>query len=78
MSGLSWFLFIVLIAGWLTGVLAKGGWFGAVGDVAIGVMVGGLLLGSDGIVSSGLPTSMLVAACGAGIMIFLLRVIRSA
>lgn len=76
MSGLSWFLVSGLVAGWLTGVLAKGGWFGAVGDVAIGLVVGGFLLGSGGILARGQPNSMLVATCGGGIMIFLLRVIR--
>lgn len=71
MSGLSWLLVSGLAAGWLTGVLAKGGWIGA-----IGIVVGGFLLGSGGILARGQPNSMLVATCGAGIMIFLLRVIR--
>jgi len=77
MSGLSWFILISLIAGWLVGLLVKGGWFGVIGDITLSAVVGGFLFDSAGISTVGLPGSLLVATIGATIMIFLLRVIRS-
>lgn len=41
---LLWFLIVGLVAGWLAGVLVKGGGFGVVGDIVIGVI--GAVLGS--------------------------------
>ena len=49
-----WFLLIGLVAGWLAGQLTKGGGFGLVGDLVVGVigaLLGGFLfwpVGSDG------------------------------
>jgi uncharacterized membrane protein YeaQ/YmgE (transglycosylase-associated protein family) len=43
---LLWFLLIGLAAGWLAGQLTKGGGFGLVGDLIVGVigaLLGGLL-----------------------------------
>ena len=38
-----WFILIGLIAGWLAGVLVKGGGFGVLGDIVVGIV--GALLG---------------------------------
>jgi uncharacterized membrane protein YeaQ/YmgE (transglycosylase-associated protein family) len=43
-----WFLLIGLAAGWLAGQLTKGGGFGLVGDLVVGVvgaLLGGFLFG---------------------------------
>lgn len=36
--GFVWFIFIGLIAGWLAGVIVKGGGFGLLGDIVVGVI----------------------------------------
>ena len=36
--GLIWFILIGLAAGWLTGQIMKGGGFGVVGDIVVGVL----------------------------------------
>jgi uncharacterized membrane protein YeaQ/YmgE (transglycosylase-associated protein family) len=41
-----WFLLVGVIAGWLAGVLVKGGGFGLIGDLVVGIigaLIGGLL-----------------------------------
>ena len=46
-----WFLPVGVIAGWLAGVLLKGGGFGLIGDLVVGIigaLIGGLLFGGLG------------------------------
>ena len=38
-----WFILVGLVAGWLAGVLVKGGGFGVIGDIIVGIL--GALLG---------------------------------
>ncbi|MHC1713298.1 MAG: GlsB/YeaQ/YmgE family stress response membrane protein [Solidesulfovibrio sp.] len=79
MNGLLWFLLVGLIAGWLAGVLVKGGGFGVVGDIAVGIIgavIGGFLFSAVGIGVGGFLGSIIVATVGAVILIFLLRLIR--
>ena len=33
-----WFLLVGVIAGWLAGVLVKGGGFGLIGDLVVGII----------------------------------------
>lgn len=77
-----WFIVIGLIAGWLAGVLVKGGGFGLVGDIIVGVLgavLGGFLFRSLGVsAGGGLIGSILVATVGAVTLIFILRVIKRA
>lgn len=77
---LLWFLLVGLIAGWLAGQVMKGGGYGLVGDMIVGVigaLLGGWLFGRLGIgVGYGLIGSIIVAFVGALILIFLLRLIR--
>ncbi len=79
---LLWFLVVGLIAGWLAGVLVKGGGFGIVGDLAMGVLgafLGGFLFRSLGIgAGGGLLGSIIVATVGAVVLILLLRLVRRA
>jgi uncharacterized membrane protein YeaQ/YmgE (transglycosylase-associated protein family) len=81
MGILSWIV-VGLIAGWLAGLVVKGGGFGCVGDIIVGV-VGGLLGGwlasrffHMGDPMSGINfESIVVAFIGAVILIIILRLI---
>ena len=81
MGILSWIV-VGLIAGWLAGLVVKGGGFGCIGDVVVGV-VGALLGGwiasyffhmGDAITGINLQ-SILVAFVGAVIFVIALRLI---
>jgi uncharacterized membrane protein YeaQ/YmgE (transglycosylase-associated protein family) len=81
LTNLIWFLLIGLIAGWLAGRVMRGGGFGVVGDMIVGVLgalLGGWLFGVLGIGVGGLIGSIITAFVGAVILIALLRVIRRA
>ena len=81
LTGLIWFLLIGLIAGWLAGQIMRGGGYGVVGDMIVGVigaLIGGWLFGALGIGVGGLIGSIITAFVGAVILIALLRVIRRA
>ncbi len=78
-TSLIWFLLIGLIAGWLAGQVMRGGGYGLVGDMIIGVigaLLGGWLFGLLGISAGGLIGSIIMAFVGAVVLIFLLRAIR--
>jgi len=78
---LLWFLFIGVAAGWLAGQVMKGGGYGLVGDLVIGVigaLIGGWLLGSLGIFAGGLIGSLITATIGAVVLLFLIRLIKKA
>jgi len=81
LTGLIWFLLIGLIAGWLAGRVMRGGGFGVIGDMIVGVigaLLGGWLFGVLGIAAGGLIVAIITAFVGAVILILLLRLIRRA
>jgi uncharacterized membrane protein YeaQ/YmgE (transglycosylase-associated protein family) len=83
MSGtaLIWFLLIGLIAGWLAGQVMRGGGYGVIGDMIVGVigaLLGGWLFGALGISAGGIIGAIITAFVGAVILILLLRVIKRA
>ena len=75
--GLIAWLIIGGIAGWLAGVIMKGGGFGIFGDIVVGIIgavIGGFLAGLIGIhIGSGLISSIITATAGAALLIFILR-----
>jgi uncharacterized membrane protein YeaQ/YmgE (transglycosylase-associated protein family) len=75
-----WFILVGLIAGWFAGMLVKGGGFGVLGDIVVGVLgalVGGFLFGFLGFSGGGgLLGSIVVATVGAVVLIFVLRLIK--
>ncbi len=79
---LIWFLLVGLVAGWLAGKLMKGGGFGVVGDIVVGVigaLLGGFLFRSLGVSSGGgLLGAIIVATIGAVVLIFVLRLFKRA
>lgn len=81
MGILSWIV-VGLIAGWLAGLVVKGGGYGCIGDIIVGV-IGGLLGGwiasyffHMGDAMSGFNLqSILVAFVGAVIFVIILRLV---
>lgn len=75
-----WFILVGLVAGWLAGVVMKGGGYGILGDIIIGVvgaLLGGWLFGILGLgAGGGLLGSIVVAFIGACILIFLIRLLK--
>jgi uncharacterized membrane protein YeaQ/YmgE (transglycosylase-associated protein family) len=76
------FLLVGLVAGWLAGKLVRGGGYGLLGDMVIGVIgaiIGGFLLpkfGLDRIVTIAILNQIVVATIGAVILLLLLRLIK--
>jgi uncharacterized membrane protein YeaQ/YmgE (transglycosylase-associated protein family) len=79
---LLWFLIIGLVAGWLAGMLVKGGGFGLIGDLVVGVIgavLGGWLFSTLGAsAGGGLIGSLVVATIGAVILLVIVRMIKRA
>lgn len=76
-----WFLLIGLAAGWLAGRIMKGGGFGIVGDLVVGIvgaLIGGFLFSALGIAAYGLVGALVMATVGAIVLIALLRVFGKA
>lgn len=73
-------LVIGAIAGWLAGQIMKGGGFGLVGDIVIGIVgavVGGWLLPRLGVfVLGGMLGEILSAVIGACVVLFLVRLFK--
>jgi uncharacterized membrane protein YeaQ/YmgE (transglycosylase-associated protein family) len=78
---LAW-LIIGAIAGWLAGVLVKGGGFGVLVDILVGIVgafIGGWLAGAMGIgIGGGMIASIVTATIGAVILLVILRLIKRA
>jgi len=81
MSGLIWWILVGLIAGFLAGKVMKGGGFGVVMDIVVGIagaIIGGFVLGLVGIHAGGLIGSIVVAFVGAVILIWIVRQLKKA
>ena len=74
-------LAIGAIAGWLAGTLMKGGGFGLVGNIVVGIIgaiIGGVLFGTLGIQAGGLIGAIITSTVGAIILMFAIRLIKKA
>ena len=74
-------LAIGAVAGWLAGIIMKGGGYGLPGDIVIGIIgafIGGFLFGLLGISAGGLIGQMITATVGAVVLIFVLRLVKKA
>jgi uncharacterized membrane protein YeaQ/YmgE (transglycosylase-associated protein family) len=83
MNGTSLLLFLVIgvLAGWLAGKVMKGGGFGLVGDLVVGVigaLLGGWLFSLLNISLGGILGSLITAFVGAVVFLYLLRLIKRA
>lgn len=80
--GIIAWLIIGAVAGWLAGVLVKGGGFGLLVDILIGIVgafIGGWLAGMFGVgVGGGMAASIVTATIGAVVLLLILRLIRRA
>jgi uncharacterized membrane protein YeaQ/YmgE (transglycosylase-associated protein family) len=75
-----YFILIGIVAGWLAGLIMKGGGYGLIGDLILGIvgaLLGGWLFGVLGVFpGAGLLGSLIVAVIGAVVLIALLRLIK--
>jgi len=75
-------LIVGAVAGWLAGMVVKGGGYGLIGDVIVGIVgafIAGWLLPRIGIViGGGIIAAIINAFIGAVILLLLLRLIRRA
>jgi len=82
MGGLLWWIIVGGIAGFLAGKVMKGGGFGVLMDILIGMVgsiIGGWLFCMVGLFSSGgLIGSILVAFVGACFLLWIVRLIKKA
>jgi len=82
MGNLLWWCIVGLIAGFLAGKVMKGGGFGVIMDIVIGIvgaLLGGWLFGLVGIsAGGGLIGSIIVAFVGACILLWIVRMIKKA
>lgn len=79
MGLLAWII-VGLIAGWLAGVVMKGGGYGLIGDIIVGIVgailggfLAGALFGVPNAVNGVNITSVIIAFLGAVILIAILR-----
>ena len=81
MGFLAWIV-VGLIAGWLAGQVMKGGGYGVLADVVLGILggvVGGWVFGLLGIgTGSGMIGSIIVAFVGAVILVGITRLLKAA
>ena len=76
------FLLVGAVAGWLAGTVVKGGGFGLLGDIVVGI-VGGLIAGwlfpqlGFGL-GGGIVGAIITSAIGAIILLLIIRLIKRA
>ncbi len=78
LGGLIWWLVVGLIAGFLASLVMRGGGYGIVGDIIVGIVgafIGGFLASLVGIGAGGLIGTIIIAFIGACILIAILRLV---
>jgi len=73
------YLAIGAVAGWLAGNLMKGGGFGLLGNIVVGIVgavLGGFVFGLLGISATGLIGSIVTATAGAALLLFIVDVVK--
>lgn len=78
---MNFILWIILgaLAGWIAGQVMKGGGFGLLGNIGVGIVgsfIGGWLFGLLGIGAGNLISSLVAAVVGAIILLYVVRLIR--
>jgi uncharacterized membrane protein YeaQ/YmgE (transglycosylase-associated protein family) len=80
--GLLYWIVVGLIAGWLAGLVMKGGGYGIVVDIVLGILggiLGGWIFGSLGLgAGGGFVGSIIVAFIGAVILVAITRMLKRA
>ena len=78
LSNVLWWLFVGLIAGFLASRVMRGGGYGLIGDIVVGIIgafIGGWLAGLLGFGSFGLIGTIVVAFIGACILLAIVRAV---
>lgn len=73
------FLAIGAVAGWLAGKLMRGGGFGLLGNMVVGIIgavLGGMLFDLLGISTHGLLGGIITATVGAMLLLYLVRLAK--
>ena len=82
LGGLLWWCIVGLIAGFLAGKVMKGGGFGVVMDIVIGIVgaiIGGWIFGRlGGFPFGGMLGTIVVAFAGSVIFLWLVRLVKKA
>ena len=81
-QGIIIWIIVGAIAGWLAGMVVKGGGFGLIGDIIVGIVgaiIAGWLLPQLGIViGSGIIAAIIDAFIGAVILLIIIKLIKRA
>jgi uncharacterized membrane protein YeaQ/YmgE (transglycosylase-associated protein family) len=81
-QGIIIWIIVGAIAGWLAGMVVKGGGFGLIGDIIVGIVgavIAGWLLPQLGIViGSGIIAAIIDAFIGAVILLVIIKLIKRA
>jgi uncharacterized membrane protein YeaQ/YmgE (transglycosylase-associated protein family) len=75
------FLIIGVVAGFLAGKIMKGGGFGLLGDLVVGVIgafLGGWLFGMLGLFPAGMLGTLITATVGAVVLLWVIRLVKKA
>jgi uncharacterized membrane protein YeaQ/YmgE (transglycosylase-associated protein family) len=75
------FLAIGAVAGWLAGVILKGGGFGLLVNIVVGILgaiVGGFAFGLLGISAGGILGSIITATVGAVLLLLVVGLLKKA
>ena len=78
LTAVIWWLVVGLIAGFLASLVMRGGGYGIVGDIIIGLvgaLIGGFLASLLGIGAGGFVGTIIIAFIGAVILIAILRAV---
>lgn len=73
------FLIIGAIAGWLAGKLMRGGGFGLLTNIVVGVIgafIGGFIFNAVGVTAGGLIGQIVIATVGAAVLLFVTGLLK--
>ena len=73
-----YFLIFGAVAGWIAGLISKGGGFGLIGNIIVGILgavIGGMLADAFDIATGSLLAQLAMAVVGALVLLFLLNFI---
>ncbi len=77
-AGIIGWIILGAIAGWLAGMFMKGGGYGLIGDIIVGIvgaLVGGFVLSLFGLGANGFIGTLITAFIGACILIAIVRAV---
>ena len=77
--GWLWWIIIGAVAGWLAGTLMRGGGFGFIVNVLVGIagaVIGGWVFGLLGIAEGGILGSLVTALVGAVLLLWIISLFR--